>query len=242
MFRIARVRIRWINKNQHESNDVLRTQPAPTAESITVSQPLRVLGTLDLPKVRVRLSWLGVGAIKRVDAWAWGLFILVLGTFIFARLPARNLADSAFEAARANLAGLMTDEVKLNDETIKMSHPLLDMGQPQDVFDHDTETLIRGLEANPFVLDFEFPTARPITGLVMDFGGMDFDLRVQVYGSEDGQPVLYQAEYRDQPPEPHVELNFTSGPRLVSRIYIEIEQFNPPDEPHIHVREVLFKE
>ena len=171
--------------------------------------------------------------------WAWGLVILVAGTFILTRLPSTSVADSAIEA---ELAGLKTEDVKLNDETIKMTYSFLDMGQPQDVFDQDTKTLIRGRQANPFVLDFVFPAPKPITGLVMDFGGMDFDLRVQVYGDREGEPILYESEYRDQPPEPHVELNFTSGPALVSRIYIEIEQFNPPDEPHIHVREVLFKE
>jgi hypothetical protein len=115
------------------------------------------------------------------------------------------------------------------------------MGQIKDLFDHDTFTLIRGLEANPFVLDFEFPASRPVSGLVMDFGGMDFDVRVKVYGAHENQPILYENEYRNQPPEPHVDLSFDKGPALVSRIYIEIEQHNPPDEPHIHVREVQFK-
>jgi hypothetical protein len=37
-------------------------------------------------------------------------------------------------------------------------------------------------------------------------------------------------------------LNFVNGPEVVTRIYIEVEQYNPSDEPHIHIREVLFKE
>jgi hypothetical protein len=188
---------------------------------------------------RVRVRWVGFSAMNLSSLWAWGLVILIAGIFILTRLPSTSVGDSAIEA---ELAGLKTEDVKLNDETIKMTYSSLDMGQAEDVFDQDTKTLIRGRQANPFVLDFVFPAPKPITGLVMDFGGMDFDLRVQVYGDRDGEPILYESEYRNQPPEPHVELDFTSGPALVSRIYIEIEQFNPPDEPHIHVREVLFKE
>jgi hypothetical protein len=224
-----RVRVKWVGFGSMAS-----------VRDEALSSP--VLGAFDLPKSRVRLRWVGFGAMNRINVWAWGLFILVLGTFIFTHLPSRSLADSTSEVERANLPSLITDEMNLNDETIKMTYSLLDMGEPKDVFDQDTNTLIRGLEANPFVLDFEFPTPRPITGLVMEFGGMEFDLRILVYGAEGSQPILYEGEYRNQPPIPHVELSFVNGPELVSRIFIEIEQFNPPAEAHIHVREVLFKE
>ena len=75
----------------------------------------------------------------------------------------------------------------------------------------------------------------------MDFGHMDFVMRVQVYGTESTSPVFYKGEYRQQPAIPHVEMNFVDGPEQVTRISIAIEQLNPPDEVHIHVREVLFK-
>jgi hypothetical protein len=236
MFRIARVRIRWIRENQHESAEVLKMQPAQALHG-TPQPPFSIL--FHPQSLRVRVRWVGFAAGNRLDVWAWGLAILAAGTFILTRFPSSNVADSA---TVSGVAGLEIEDVTLNDETIKMTYSSLDMGYAEDVFDRDTRTLIRGLQANPFVLDFVFPAPRPVMGLVMDFGGMDFELRVQVYGEGDAEPVVYESEYRNQPPEPHVELNFTSGPALVSRIYIEIEQFNPPDEPHIHVREVLFKE
>ena len=83
---------------------------------------------------------------------------------------------------------------------------------------------------------------QPITGLTMDFGRMDFILRVQVYGTDEAKPVLYEGEYRAQPDIPHAEIDFSSGPAQVRRIYIEVEQLDPPEEVHIHIREVVFKE
>lgn len=233
MSRITRVRIRWIRENQDESTEVLTIQPAQKSPDT----PFSIL--LHLQTLRVNVSWVGFGAKNRLDLWVWVLVILIAGIFILTRFPSTAVADSAIESA---FAGLEIEDVTVNDETIKMTYSSLDIGYAEDIFDGDTSTLIRGLQANPFVLDFVFPVPRPITGLAMDFGGMDFELRVQVYGDGDGKPVLYQSEYRNQPPEPHVELDFPSGPALVSRIYIEIEQLNPPDEPHIHVREVLFRE
>lgn len=201
-----------------------------------------MLATFRLPRVWVRIRWIGLSSMNRVDVWIWAIFVLLLGIFAVARFGLTNSIDQNMAAETVEHAGLVLDEFSLDGETIMIAHSQLDMGQVQGLFDHDTFTLIRGLEANPLVLDFEFLTPRPITGLVMDFGGMDFVLRVQVYGAGQSDPTPYQSEYRNQPPEPHVELSFADGSAQVGRIYIEIEQLNPPDTPHIHVREVLFKE
>ena len=179
--------------------------------------------------------------MPRLDFWAWGLLALLLGIFAFTRLASMNNVGDTFATEGVKRADLVVDELSLNGETIQIAYSHLDMGQVKDLFDHDTTTLARGLEANPMVLDFEFPTPRPITGLMMDFGRMDFLMRVQVYGTGSTKPISYQGEYRQQPPIPHVDINFANGPGQVRRIYIEIEQLNPPDEVHVHVREVVFK-
>ena len=161
--------------------------------------------------------------------------------FFFVRLAYVNNIDTIFASERAERARPIVAEVNLNGEAIKITHSRSDMGQVRDLFDHDTFTLIRGLEANPFILDFELSQPQAIRGLAMDFGHMDFVMRVQVYGTGSTSPVFYKGEYRQQPAIPHVEMNFVDGPEQVTRISIAIEQLNPPDEVHIHVREVLFK-
>jgi hypothetical protein len=283
MFRIARVRIRWINPAQHDSKVVLdpqtaqpvhqtpRIQPgilnplnwrvrvrwvgfgstestfppkqpiAQTVQQVSAFPPGRVLGTFDLPKMRIRLSWLGFDAGNRAAVWALAVMAIGLIAFAVIRLAPANPAAQTLDAETIQRLDLLTDEIPVGDEVIRMSYSPLDIGRAPDIFDKNIDTLIRGREANPFVLDLEFAEPQAIHGLIMDFGGMDFDLRVLVYGTEEGDPILYEGEYRNQPPEPHVELNFVNGPALVARISIEIEQFNPPSEPHIHVREILFK-
>jgi hypothetical protein len=122
-----------------------------------------------------------------------------------------------------------------------MIHSPLDIGGAKDVFDGNLETLMRGRDANPFIVDFEFQQPEFIKGFTMDMGRMDFMIRVQVYGADMKEPVVYQDEYREQPAIPHVDIDFASGPAQVKRIYIEIEQINPPEEVHVHIREVVFK-
>lgn len=276
MFRIARIRIRRIDLNQHEQAaekpsrrrlwplapwdwrvrvkwvgfgplDAALSKTLATAQArsnVPNPAPARLLRTFDVPNMKVHVHWLGLRAIKHNHIWTLGLLVAFvwLGLFALTR-PAEGIDEtSAFELETIDSAGLVFYEANLAGKIIRMSHSRLDIGQSQDIFDNNTRTLIRGREANPFILDFEFDQPQPVSGLVMDFGGMDFDLRVYVYDAEGGKPVLYNGEYRQQPPEPHVEIDFVDGPASVSRIYIEIIQFNPPDEPHIHVREVLFKE
>jgi len=283
MFRIARIRIKWINADQHDSSVVSTTQSAQTAdrtlirrlwtfnprnwrvrvkwvgfgstgsmlptapattqmvESIPVSPPIRVLRTFDMPKMRVRVSWMGLGSVNRIGTWGLVLFAVLLGIFAFMRLTDQNGTNRTLDAEKVVPPGLIADEISLGNETIRMTHSPLDMGQSKDVFDNNIDTLMRGLNANPFIVDFEFSQPQAIKGLMMDFGRMDFVVRVQVYGTDSTKPISYQGEYRQQPPIPHMDMNFADGPEQVRRIYIEIEQLNPPEAVHIHVREVMFK-
>jgi hypothetical protein len=211
------------------------------SESLSISSPTRVLGTFNLPKRTVRVSWIGLAATHRIRTWAFGFLVVLLGIFAFTRLTALNHAEQPVEAGPVLPAGLITDQIDLGDQTIQMSHSALDIGQAKDVFDGDIETLMRGLEANPFIIDLQFSQPQVIKGLMMDFGRMNFAMRVQVYGTDGAEPVSYQGEYRQQPDIPHLDLDFVNGPKQVKRIYIEIEQLLPPEEVHIHVREIVFK-
>jgi len=194
-----------------------------------------------MPKMTVRVSWVGLGSMNRRSTWMLGLLAVLLGIFAFTRLAHGNDANRALDTEKVVPPGLIADDISLGDETMRMIHSPLDIGTSKDVFDNDIETLMRGREANPFVIDLQFSQPQTIKGLVMDFGRMDFVLRVQVYGTDSTKPIPYKAEYRQQPPIPHVDMNFDGGPEQVRRIYIEIEQLDPPDEVHIHVREIVFK-
>jgi hypothetical protein len=76
----------------------------------------------------------------------------------------------------------------------------------------------------------------------MDFGYMDLTSRVQVYDAMGGKPVSIMVNIVNSRLSRMWKWILVTDPLWSGRIYIEIEQFNPPDEPHIHVREVLFKE
>ena len=235
------VRVSWIGFGSNGS--AFDTTPAKTqlSETMSGSSPIRVLGTFNMPKRTVRVSWIGLNATNRIRTWAFGFLVVLLGIFTLTRVAPMNHTEAPVEAGPALPAGLITDEINLGDYTIQMSHSALDIGQAKDVFDGDIETLMRGLEDNPFIIDLQFSQPQVIKGLIMDFGRMDFAMRVQVYGADGGEPVSYPGEYRQQPDIPHLDMDFADGPEQVKRIYIEVEQLLPPEEVHIHIREIVFK-
>lgn len=271
MFRISRIRVRWIDSDQANlagmlasgralGLDLARLAPWNWRIQVkwlgfgrmqgelpkSVAMPGRVLRTFDFPNMKVQVSWTVTGSTSFTRLGILGVLVacLWLGFFVVPRLAAGNLrnANPALSTERINREGLVSLEVNLGGQTMQMTHSPLDIGQVPDVFDHNLETLIRGREDNPFVLDFDFSEPRAINGLTMDFGRMDFVLRVQVYGTGEAEPVSYESDYREQPAIPHVDMDFSNGPAQVRRIYIEIEQLDPPQEVHIHIREVVLKE
>lgn len=275
MFRIARVRIRWISADQQASQGDLPAGSSsigahrllnpenlrvrlrwvgfgssyPGAQPVSRSVDSRsvlpagpILATFHLPDRQVRLRWLGLGlsSLSRRSKWLLVLYAVLLVLLVMPR-PAKN-TNQSLQMEQVLSGDLITDNIPLGSETIQMIHSPLDIGQAKDVFDGDLETLMRGRDANPFVLDLEFPTPRPIKGIMMDFGRMDFTIRMQVYGPDSPKPVSYEGIYRQQPPIPHIDMDFANGPAQVTRIYMEIEQLDPPEEVHVHVREITFKE
>lgn len=237
MFRISRIRIRWIGKNDSVEIPTDRGLSRDSMMSATASTA-RILTTLDLPNVRLRVRWLGLGTLKLPFLAAVALLLLLV---IYSARTQSNTNDNTINPGQGAFVDLMSDDIKLGNETFQLSHSPLDIGQAKDAFDNNLDTLMRGRDANPFIMQFDFPQPEAIKGFTMDMGRMDFYLRVKVYAPGSSEPVQYQAEYRQQPPIPHVDMDFVNGPGQVKTIYIEIEQIDPPQEVHVHVREVQFK-
>lgn len=235
-----RVRLRWVGFGPIE--DVSLAPMYKSVNETIVPADARILTTLDLPHVRLRVRWLGLGTLKRPFAVALVLFFgIILYSALTNSSNSGKVEDPIFDPQQGLLSDLMSDDINLGNETIRMIHSPLDIGSAKDVFDGNLETLMRGRDANPFVFDIEFPQPEVIKGFAMDMGRMDFIVRVQVYGTDSEEPMVYQGEFRQQPAIPHVDMDFVNGPGLVNRIYIEIEQIDPPEEVHVHVREVVFK-
>ena len=107
----------------------------------------------------------------------------------------------------------------------------------QNIFDGSRDSLARGVEANPFVLEFTFPAPRSVSGISADFGSMDLTMSVLLYAPGSDTPVRLSQGYQNQPPDPHVEMKFDNPPAQVSKMRVEIFNLLAGQTANIHIRE-----
>jgi hypothetical protein len=130
------------------------------------------------------------------------------------------------------------DEIMINDQLVQIQHPLLDIGEVENLFDDDTYTLVRTYDANPALIILTYSQPPTATGLRVTTGSMDFSLTVRLYTDEKAEPITYSQSYTNLPDDPTVDLPFDEGPIEVKKIEIEIfaPHFGTPAK--IHIREL----
>lgn len=161
--------------------------------------------------------------------------------FYFIRIRYSDQADTIFEQERLERLKPIIDTLEVNGETLTIEHPLFDSGGVQHLFDGDLYTLARGYEANPMLLKISFGAPRPLTGIDLTTGSMDFALTVRLFPPGGAAPMVYTETYADLPNDPTVTLDFPGAPTEVTRIEIEIHHLLEPGPAKIHLREIQLR-
>jgi hypothetical protein len=115
------------------------------------------------------------------------------------------------------------------------------MGNVQVMFDGNTGTVGRGIEANPLILDLKFPAPRALSGLTAYFGKANIRVTARLYANDAAQPIQYTTDFRfalagvEMPAGPPAEMNFERGPDTVTRLTLEIAYPESDETAHGHV-------
>jgi 4-amino-4-deoxy-L-arabinose transferase-like glycosyltransferase len=133
--------------------------------------------------------------------------------------------------------------VEIDAQTARVSYSSLDIGEVRNVFDRQADSLIRGKDANPLVLDIQFSQPRSVSAISMTLATMPHaQIKIELT-REDGGTTSFSREFIDLDGIPDVELPVPSAPVRTRRLRIEILDLAPrgQDAPHIHVREVQLR-
>ncbi|KPK90593.1 MAG: hypothetical protein AMJ88_15770 [Anaerolineae bacterium SM23_ 63] len=158
--------------------------------------------------------------------------------FYFVRMRYTEDAEDIFEEEREARQQPIIDEVLIEGQVVMIQHPLLDMGEVENIFDGDTFTMIRTYEANPVLIVLTFPEPRTISGLSLTTGTMDIILTVRLFDEEMDELITYDQDYIDLPNDPTVDLPFSQGSIEVSAIEVEILGLLEDPSAKIHIREI----
>jgi len=182
------------------------------------------------PKLRIQF----VVSNRRIDLIDEGVDIAV-------RVRDRLDTDPDLTLRTIGPAGLMlvASPAQLDGQALEVLHSPLDMGSAGDLFDGNADSLIRGRDANPLVLELRFAQPRDVTALGLHLATMPrFQIKIGLI-REDSTTASLTQNYQDLPADPYVELSIPGGPLQVRSVRIEIYDLLPrPDGPHIHVRDI----
>jgi hypothetical protein len=161
--------------------------------------------------------------------------------FYFARLAYTDNVDEIMAAEREERRRPAVESLELGGQVVTVSHSPFDGGQLRDLFDGDSFTLARGLEANPLVLEFEFPQAQEIGAIAAQFGSGDYSVEATYYREGGSEPTVVSKEFRGLPPDPRVVLRLSNQPEMIRKLRLAFYRFDTGEPAHVHVRELEFR-
>ncbi len=132
----------------------------------------------------------------------------------------------------------MEVQLELDGEKVIVAHSVLGDGDIATVFDGDLGSVVRGLEANPFILGVTFSQPRAINGAALTIGSLE-DVTVTAFLTPPGgEPVRFEQNFKGLPPDPTIDLAFPDAPAEVIAIRFEIKNNLAGEAAQIHVREL----
>lgn len=160
--------------------------------------------------------------------------------FYVLRLDYVKNVDAIFAADRAARARLVEEPLDVGGPLV-VAHSMLDIGAAANIFDGDPHTLMRGLEANPLIVELRFGAPRSVGGVTLTVASMDLRLRLIATPTDGGPPITAEQTFTGLPPDPTVQLDLPGGATPLKTLRLEIEQIGAGEVAHVHVRELALR-
>lgn len=158
--------------------------------------------------------------------------------FYVTRLEYSPEAAAIFAAEKAARQQLVEAQVVYEGQPLRLRHSQIDMGAPQLIFDDDEFTLMRGLEANPFILELYFSQPRQLTGIRAVFGSVNYDVTASLHPSLGDETIIYRGQYRKATGLPALEMTFSQDLPPISWLRLEFHNPEAGESANIHIREI----
>ena len=159
--------------------------------------------------------------------------------FYFVRLEYVEDIHTILKAEREARQTLQIKILSINNQTVKVHYPLLDMGEIDQAFDGDPTTLIRTLEANPLRLILAFSEPIDLHSVTLIIGGTP--TKITLTAQKDDQKVeTLEKGFPAVPIPREITLSFHPVQKVDQ---LQIDVFNPHDGEiaHVHLWELTLE-
>lgn len=155
--------------------------------------------------------------------------------FLFVRMEYIDQVDRLLAVEQESRRALRSEEVIWDGKPARVRYSTLDMGQIQDGFDGDDQSILRTFEANPLVLEIEPVQPRSMSMVGVRVGGAA--TRVMLAVSREGRTLRF-SRVVDQTPEPRY-VNFSLPAEMkVEKLRLEVTSIHDGEPAHVHLWEV----
>lgn len=159
--------------------------------------------------------------------------------FYFVSLEYVENVESVFEREKSRRAQHEKSTISLFDQDVEVTHSPLDIGAISNAFDGNTNTVIRGLEANPLQILLEFSEPVSMSGVRLLVGLPPHILYVEISVEGKHRPLRFGKQSFGTEKNEWLNVNFT-GDYLVTRLNLSLKENTANPEPHIHIWEIEF--
>ena len=159
--------------------------------------------------------------------------------FYFVRLEYVENVESLFEREKVKRSEHEKSTISLFDQDVEVTHSPLDIGVISNAFDGNTNTVIRGLEANPLQILLEFSEPVSMSGVRLLVGLPPHIIYVEISVEGKQQPLRYGKQSFGTEKNEWLNVKFT-GDYPVTRINLSLKENTANPNPHIHIWEIEF--
>jgi len=159
--------------------------------------------------------------------------------FYFVRLEYVDNIEAILAAEREARQALISESITLLGQPVNVDYPTLDMNEIGHIFDGNTTTLIRTLEANPLKLILTFPQPIKINSVTLWIGGTPTKMTV-IAKLDDEEVATITDQVEGSSVKREMTLQFTQS-ILVDVLEIEILNTYDGEIAHVHLWEVILE-
>jgi hypothetical protein len=157
--------------------------------------------------------------------------------FYFVRMGYVDQIDQIMEKDRRERMELRTADIRIDGETVSVKHSLLDIGEAGHIFDSDPFTLGRTFEANPAIIELEFPVPRMIRGVSVIIGSTEAEIGAVLQADLGSVTRKFTETFQGSIERPEAIFEFNEAV-LTKILRLEIHDLHQVEPGNVHIWEI----
>jgi len=160
--------------------------------------------------------------------------------FTFLRLAYSERAEQIFEVELQQRRQPEMSEFDLLGQSVSITYSRMDLGTIAHIFDNNTATPMRTLEANPLEISIDFSAPIELQNVTAMVGSPATRLSVTIVLSDSGEELTFSETVSSSEQIRPISVDFGSVYQI-SNLTVSIESINEPEPTHVHLWELILE-